>query len=89
MRLCVLSVRCGDVHCGSWLCENARTLGGDRTSYSFKPVLGVKLASAFKLENELKNVIPAGFRSFAFLHSQGHKQPMPTERGDFRLTLQD
>jgi hypothetical protein len=46
---------------GSWLCENARTLDGDRRSYSFKTVLVVKLASAFNLENELKNVILAVF----------------------------
>jgi hypothetical protein len=64
------------VRFGSWLCENARTLGGDRTSYSFKTVLAVKLASALNLENyELQNVILAEFRSFAFLHSQGHKLP--------------
>ena len=43
------------------MCENARTFGGDRTRYSFKTVLAVKLASAFNLENELKNVILAMF----------------------------
>ena len=54
---------------GSWLCENARMLDGDRRSYSFKTVLAVKLASAFNLENELKNIVLAVFRSFVFLHS--------------------
>jgi len=56
---------------GSWLCENARTLGGDRTSYSLMTVFAVKRANALNLENELKNVILAEFRSFAFLRSQG------------------
>jgi hypothetical protein len=51
-----------------WLCENARALGGDSRSYSFKAVLAVKLASTFDLENKMKNVILAVFRSFAFLH---------------------
>jgi hypothetical protein len=57
-----------DVRFGSWLCENARTLGGDRTSYSLKTDFAVKRASALNLENELKNVILAEFRSFAFSH---------------------
>jgi hypothetical protein len=56
---------------GSWLCENARTLGGDRTSYSLKTVFAVNRASALNLENELKNAILAEFRSFAFSNSQG------------------
>lgn len=59
---------------GSWLCENARTLDGDRRSYSFTTVLAVEPAGASNLENELKNVILAGLRSFAFLPSQGQKR---------------
>lgn len=60
---------------GSWLCENAKTLRGDRISHSLKTVFVVKRASALNLENELKNVILAECRSFAFLHSQGHEPP--------------
>src|SRR5258705_2058496 len=60
-----------DVRCGSWLCENAKTLNRDRRSYSSKTALGLQFESAFNLEIELKNVILAAFRLFAFLHSQG------------------
>jgi hypothetical protein len=59
---------------GSWLCENANTPEGDRRSYSSKTVSSLKLASILNSDNELKNVILAAFRSFAFLHSQGHFQ---------------
>src|SRR3954452_11014663 len=62
-----------NVRIGSRLCENTRTLRGDRTSHSLKTVFVVKRASALNLENELKNVIQAEFRSFAFLHTQGHR----------------
>ena len=64
------------VRSGSWLRENARTLRGDRTSYSLTTVFAVKRASALNLENELKNAILPEFRSFAFLHSQGHSRPV-------------
>jgi hypothetical protein len=50
-------------------------LDGDRRSNSFKTVLAVDLASAFNMENELKNVVLAVFRSFTFSHSQGHGRP--------------
>src|SRR5258705_11114239 len=60
-----------DVRCGSWLCENAKTLNRDRRSYSSKTALGLQFESAFNLEIELKNVILVAFRLFAFLHSQG------------------
>jgi len=36
----------GEVRDGSWLCENAKTLDGDRRSYSSKTVLAINLASA-------------------------------------------
>jgi hypothetical protein len=67
-----------DFRYGSWLCENAKTLGGDRISYSLKTVLAVKRASTLNFENGLKNVILAEFRSFAFLHSQGHERQNST-----------
>ena len=54
---------------GSWLCENAKRFDGDRRSYSPKTVVTVKLASELNFKNELKNVLLAAFRSFAFLHS--------------------
>jgi hypothetical protein len=58
----------------SWLCENGRRLGDERTNYSLKTVFAIKCASASNLENALKNVILAEFRSFAFLHSQGQSR---------------
>jgi hypothetical protein len=70
-QICRFSI---DVRFGSWLCENAKTLERDRRSYSSKTVLALKLANAFNLDDELKNVILVVFRSFAFLHSQGHKR---------------
>ncbi|WP_210419223.1 hypothetical protein, partial [Bradyrhizobium sp. NAS80.1] len=63
------------VRFGSWLCENTKTLERDRKSYSSETVLALKLASAFNLADELKNVILVVFQSFAFLHSQGHSRP--------------
>jgi hypothetical protein len=45
----------------------------NRRSYSSKTVFTPDLEGEFNLENELKNVILAAFRSFAFLHSQGQK----------------
>jgi hypothetical protein len=71
------------VRCGSWLCENARKLGGDRTNYSLKTNFAINRASVLNLENELKNVILAEFRSFAFSHSQGHKAAIRTGGDDF------
>ncbi|MGY8685861.1 hypothetical protein Q2941_50465, partial [Bradyrhizobium sp. UFLA05-153] len=53
------------------LCENAETHGGDRRSYASKTVLALKLESTLNLKGELKNVVLAALRSFAFLHSQG------------------
>jgi hypothetical protein len=71
-----------NVRVGSWLCENAKTPEGDRRSYSSKTVLALKLAGVLNSENELKNVILAVFRFFAFLHSQGQTRksswPAPT-----------
>jgi hypothetical protein len=57
---------------GSWSCENAKTRDHDRRSYSSETALALNRASAFNLTNELKNAILAAFRSFAFLHTQGH-----------------
>ncbi len=50
-----------DVRVGSWPCENAKTLDGDRRSYSSKTVLAIELASTLNIKNELKNVILAAF----------------------------
>ena len=38
---------------GSWVCENARALKRDRTSYSFEAVFSAHIASAFSLVVEL------------------------------------
>jgi len=61
-----------EVGCGSWLCENAKTLNRDRRSYSSKTVLVAQQASGFNLEIELKNIILRRVSIFEFLHSQGH-----------------
>jgi hypothetical protein len=60
----------------SWprLCENAKTLNRDRTSYSFEIVLGAQIASPFNFENELKNIILVALRVFEFSHSLGPMQ---------------
>jgi hypothetical protein len=42
-----------NVRLGSRLCENAKTLNRDRTSYSFKAILGAHTASQFNFEIEL------------------------------------
>ena len=57
---------------GSWLCENAKTLNNDRKSHSSETVLDLQIEIAFNLRIEMENVIPIGFRFFAFSHSQGH-----------------
>src|ERR1700756_4109684 len=61
----------GGVCSGSWSCENAKTRDLDRRGYSSETPLALNRASALNLTNELKNVILAAFRSFAFPHSQG------------------
>src|SRR5262245_44289070 len=55
-----------DFRCGSWLCENAKTLERNRRSYSSKIVLELKLASGVNFNDKLRNAILAAFRSFAF-----------------------
>jgi hypothetical protein len=59
---------------GSRLCENAKTLNRDRTSYSFKTILGAHTASQFNFEIELKNIILVELRVFEFSHSLGQKR---------------
>jgi hypothetical protein len=66
------SVHC-NVRCGSWLCENAKTLNRDRRSYSSRTVLVAQRATEFNLEIELKNIILCRVSVFEFLHSQGQK----------------
>ena len=61
------------VRVGSWSCENAKTRDRDRRSYSSETALALNRASVLNLTNELKNVILAAFRSFAFLHTQGQE----------------
>jgi hypothetical protein len=70
-----------NVRLGSWLCENAKTRGGDRRSYSSKTALAVKRANELNLTNEPKNVTLAAFQSFAFLHSQGSKSDLADPSG--------
>jgi hypothetical protein len=56
---------------GPRLCENAKTLNRDRTSYSFEIVLGAQIASLFNFENEPKNIILVALRVFEFSHRLG------------------
>src|ERR1043166_6662156 len=61
-----------DVGCGSWLCENAKTLHRDRRSHSPKAVLVAQSAYRFNLDIELKNIILRPASIFEFSHSQAH-----------------
>ena len=56
-------------------------LEGDRRNCSSKIVLTLKFASALTSESELKNIILAAFRFFAFLHSQGQTETRALRRG--------
>jgi hypothetical protein len=79
--------RRSDVCFGSWPCENARTLDGDRRSYSSKSILAINRASAFNENDELENVFLAASRSFAFLHGQGQTEKNSVRAYVFRSTL--
>jgi len=75
------------VRCGSWLCENAKTLNRDRRSYSSKTVLVAQQASGFNLEIELKNIILRRVSIFEFLHSQGQLQAFDAPTVEICFTL--
>ena len=57
-----------DFRNGSRLCENAKAINRDRTTYSFKIVLGARIARAFNFEIERKNIILVALRTFEFSH---------------------
>jgi len=59
---------------GSRLCENAKTLNRDRTSYSFRTILGAHTASQFNFEIELENIILVELQVFKFSHSLGQQR---------------
>jgi hypothetical protein len=61
-----------DVSNGSSLCENARTLDRDRTSYSFSAALAAQGAGLFDFRIEPENTILVALRVFEFSHSLGH-----------------
>lgn len=63
----------------------AKTLERDRRRYSSKIVLGLKLASAFNFDHELKNVILVVFRSFGFFIQPGVKGRPRELTGDGRF----
>src|SRR6266700_5177122 len=63
-----------DVRCGSRLCENAKAINRDRTSYSFKTVSCAYIGSAFNFEIEIKNIILVALRTFEFSHGVGQKR---------------
>jgi hypothetical protein len=50
------------------LCENAKAINRDRTSYSFKIVSCAHIASAFNFEIEIKDIILVALRTFEFSH---------------------
>src|SRR5882672_1200252 len=62
------------VRSGSRLCENAKAINRDRTSYSFKTVSCAHIASAFNFEIEIKNIILVALRTFEFSHGLGQKR---------------
>src|SRR5258707_10664576 len=70
-----------DVRCGSWPCENAKTLNRDRRTCSSETVLVAQRASGFNLEIELKNIILRRVSIFEFLHSQGQTRKCPCLHG--------
>jgi hypothetical protein len=59
------------VRLGSRLCENAKAINRDRTSYTFKTVSYAHIASAFNFEIEIKNIILVALRIFEFSHGLG------------------
>src|SRR5262245_17173764 len=59
---------------GPRVCENAKTLNRDRTSYSFETVLAAHIASPFNFEIELENIILVTLRVFEFSHSLGQNR---------------
>jgi hypothetical protein len=66
------------VRYGSRLCENAKAINRDRTSYSFKTVSCAEIASAFNFEIEIKNIILVALRTYEFSHGLGHSRLDPT-----------
>jgi len=85
-QIVALNPTADDVGFGSWPCKNAKTLIRDRRNYSSKTVFVARLASEFKLEVELKNIILVAFRFFEFLHSQlGSKAALTASKSDFRF----
>ena len=62
-------------------CENAKAINRDRTSYSFKIVLGAYIARVFNFEIELGNIILAALRTFEFSHSLGHFRTHAAQQG--------
>jgi len=59
---------------GCGLCENAKALDRDRTSYSFKPAFGARTARPFNIEIQLENIILVALRVFKFSHSLGQNR---------------
>ena len=59
---------------GPSLCENAKTLDQDRTSYSFKTALAADTASLFNFEIEPENIILVALRVFEFSHRLGQNR---------------
>ena len=60
-------------------CENAKAINRDRTSQSFKSVLGARIASAFNFVIKLKNIILVTLQTFEFSHGLGQKPTLQTD----------
>jgi len=71
------------------LCENAKTLDRDRTSYSFNADLAAKAASPFNFEIEPENIILVALRVFEFSHSLGQKQKSSRREYVFRFAAKN
>ena len=60
-----------EVGVGPRLCENAKAINRNRTSYTSKAFLRAYIASASNFEIELKIIILVRARTFEFSHSLG------------------
>jgi hypothetical protein len=68
------------------LCENAKAINRDRTSYSFKTVSSAHIASAFNFEIAIKNIVLVALRTFEFSHGLGQNRKNSNRANVFRCS---
>ena len=68
------SSRC--VSNGPRLCENAKAVNRDRTTYSVQIAFGAHIAMAFNFEVKRKNIILVPLRTFEFSHRLGPERTL-------------